>query len=166
MTFVATPWPNTIANRLGGDQRARAWTSRSRIARFVAAADQLVNSERPFERVVAEYVRAKPDSPIVHEAGIYFLQALAILYGAENERVPMDGMVAFLLLASKAQILQDALSLEAQDRARIARELIESLEEAHAERGDQAAHRRDRGGNCRSGSWVGVRDRLRAAVKR
>lgn len=73
-------------------------------------------------------------------------------------------------MADPARILQEALTLEPPDRARVARQLIESLEEADDDAGDlwRAEVRRrvdeiEAGTACES--WDSVRQTLRSAIK-
>ncbi|GMV17327.1 MAG: hypothetical protein AMXMBFR56_55510 [Polyangiaceae bacterium] len=51
------------------------------------------------QRVVAEYVRSRP-GPIAHEAVLYFVTALALLYGADDGPMPDDEAFAYLLLSA------------------------------------------------------------------
>ena len=56
-------------------------------------------SNDPEERVVAFYVRVNAPRIIAHEEIVYFLQALAILYGRDDGLAPTDAQLAFWMLA-------------------------------------------------------------------
>jgi hypothetical protein len=61
----------------------------------------LNNSDRRAEREIGEYVTANPGrSDIANEAAIYFLEAMAILYGNDTEDMPSDGLIAYWLLVA------------------------------------------------------------------
>jgi len=51
------------------------------------------------ERVIAFYVRVSVPRILAHEEVVYFLQALAILYGRDNGPPPTDEQIAFWMLA-------------------------------------------------------------------
>jgi hypothetical protein len=61
--------------------------------------ERLVTSPSAEKRVVATYVASHP-GPIAHEAVIYFVLALALLYGADDGPMPNDEAFAYLLLAA------------------------------------------------------------------
>lgn len=70
---------------------ARSWTN-----------DLLTSSSAgrtDLERRVAAGVAGRRE-PIGHEAGVLFLEAVVLHYGADSGRVPTDGEVAFVLLAA------------------------------------------------------------------
>lgn len=58
------------------------------------------NSERHAEQRVGEYVAANAGRSIANEASIYFLQAMAILYGQDTDVEPADGLLAYWLLVA------------------------------------------------------------------
>src|SRR6478736_597055 len=58
-----------------------------------------LDSGDPEERVVAFYVRVNAPRVIAHEEVIYFLQALAILYGRDEGPAPTEAQLAFWMLA-------------------------------------------------------------------
>lgn len=65
------------------------------------------SSPNPAERQIAAYVAAHGNrSPVAHEAGIYFLQALALLYGNESDDAPPDGTLAFWFLLANDYALE------------------------------------------------------------
>lgn len=51
-------------------------------------------------RRIARYVAANPHRPIAHESVIYFVEAMALLYGSVGGQAPSDSALAHLLLAS------------------------------------------------------------------
>lgn len=61
--------------------------------------ERLVTSGSPEQCQVAQYVLSHP-GPIAHEAVIYFVLALALLYGADDGPMPDDVAFAYLLLAA------------------------------------------------------------------
>jgi hypothetical protein len=75
-------------------------------------------------------------------------------------------------MADPAHVLEEALTLEPADRARVAHELIQSLEEsdpdAQALWAQEIRRRIDEieAGSAQLEDWETVRDRLQAAVRR
>jgi hypothetical protein len=54
----------------------------------------------PHLRRAAEYVAANPRRPIANEAALYFVEAMALLYGSEGGLAPSDSTLAQFLLAA------------------------------------------------------------------
>jgi len=51
-------------------------------------------------RRVAEYVAANPRRPIANESALYFVEAMALLYGSDGGQAPSDSTLAQFLLAA------------------------------------------------------------------
>jgi hypothetical protein len=58
------------------------------------------SSPNRVSRQLAEYAGANPHRPIAHESSIYFLEAMALLYGSVGGQAPGDSALAHLLLAA------------------------------------------------------------------
>lgn len=70
-------------------------------------ADAITSLTRtPTERRIAEYVRAFPSRPVAHEVSIYYLQALAVMFGSDNGVIPDHSVVAYLLLAANDYVFE------------------------------------------------------------
>lgn len=53
------------------------------------------------ERLLAQQLELRRDTPVAHESAIYFLQALALMHGSEDDSLATnDAELAFLLLAA------------------------------------------------------------------
>lgn len=60
----------------------------------------LARDGNPNLRRVAEYVAANPLRPIANESALYFVEAMALLYGSEGGQAPSDSALAQFLLAA------------------------------------------------------------------
>lgn len=75
----------SIINRFTGDMLRNQWES--------------VTSS-PYDGQIASHFWRNPDHQVAHDEVIYFLQALVLLYGADDDRVPPDGRVLRWMLAA------------------------------------------------------------------
>src|SRR5689334_7198580 len=90
------------------------------IARFTESANEA-------ERQIAHYVAAHKHVPMIHEGAIYFLEAMALLYGNESLDEPPDGTLAWWFLLANDYALEwrepdrAPLSLKERNLANLAR---------------------------------------------
>lgn len=107
-----------IAAILCNDPRANA----SRLRQLqVALHASCSRSTSRRERLLSQQLASRPEAPVAHESAIYFLQALALMHGSEDDSASTDDAeVAFLLLAANDYVFDwrdaDERALTPQER--------------------------------------------------